>query len=254
MLRQATDAWLRKKKWNARELHDALVALGSALPQGLSRRTYLDRLRVACADPKMMRARGDTFPVKVLKPALQSLGLGVAGSKPQLVERLCMALKDDAASSGAQGAEAESEDDEAPPADGDIEADFGRSAKAVAFAKRAAAAFEEHSGGGAQILEDEFDIFVDAEEDDVRAEQEALLQLKPGVNPSDLDTAALRPAVEVISEATCKGVLAKGPKKKNEEESVGREPVRTQFGRDGPSSAEIVTSCFTKPSEGWSPR
>jgi len=64
VLRRATDGWLREKRWGSRELHDALVSLGSALPRRLSRRVYLHRLRAACSDPKAMKGHGGAFPIK----------------------------------------------------------------------------------------------------------------------------------------------------------------------------------------------
>ena len=189
-LRRATDAWLRRRSWGHRELHDGLVSLGAALPARLSRRVYLQRLRTVCGDPKAISLPGGTYPVKVLKPALQSLRLGVAGSKAQLIDRLARAIKEEPASDEAEGGPEAGDGEEELKLD--VEDDIGKSATAVAFAAKAAAAWQEYSGGGLHVLDDDLEYLSDSEEADVRAEQEALLQLRRGVNPPDGRLAAPR--------------------------------------------------------------
>ena len=192
VLRGATHQWLRKTGWGSQELHDACVGLGQALPRRCSKMNYLAKIRVACTDPVTMKLPGGSFPGHALKSALASLKLGVSGKKAQLVERLCNAI---AAEDGSNMAAADQQ--EAQPEDGsenlNMEADFGKSSKVREYAARVEAAWQEHSSHGAQVLEDPFDGLVDALEDDVRAEQEALLQLAAGVNPEGLDLASLDP-------------------------------------------------------------
>ena len=200
-LHRATEAWLRRKRWGQKELHDALVLLGSALPSSLSGRRYLDRLRVLCRDPGAMAMPCGNFPIKVLKPAMQRLSLGVAGTKQQLVDRLVLALEEDTQAAG----DADAADASAGVVD--VEEDFGRSAAATTFAARASAAWQEYSGGGAHVYEDALEDLLDAEEADVRAEQEALLQLRAGVNPTGLSLEALKGSVSVLTGAHCERVL-----------------------------------------------
>ena len=209
LLRRATEVWLRKQSWGARELHDALVSLGSALPRRLSRRTYLDRLRTTCADPKVMRAPGGAFLVTRLKATLHSLRLGVAGAKAQLVDRLCFALREPKTLGDADAQIGHEAD--APQMPDGLESDLARSSAVTGFAARAAAAWQEYSGDGMHVLDDDLDTLIDAEEADVRAEQEALLQLVAGVNPPDLDPSLLLPPVPVLSAGACKQILRQGP-------------------------------------------
>ena len=148
---------------------------------------------------------GGNFPIKVLKPAMQSLHLGIAGMKAQLVDRLVLALQkeklcDADASAGDVEAEAL-----------DVEEDLGRSTAATTFAERASAAWQEYSGGGAHVYEDALEDLLDAEEADVRAEQEALLQLRAGVNPPGLDLGALRGTMVVLAAAERQRVLSAVP-------------------------------------------
>ena len=194
-----------QRRWGPPELHDALIALGTALPRRPMRRIYLARLRSICADSKSMAAPGGIFQVPALKAALASLKLGTIGRKAQLAERLCNAVHEYA------------DGDTTPQGAGnttavvDTETDMARSSKVRDFEARAAAAWQEHSSDGAFVLEDILDTSVDAEEEDVRAEQEALLQLTEGVNPLNRQLLSSSSSF-VLDPDYIRRVLSRGPR------------------------------------------
>ncbi|CAK0879229.1 unnamed protein product [Prorocentrum cordatum] len=206
IVRRASLAWLRSKGWGVRNLHDAVVALGLALPGRLTPMSYVTLLRSACADPDIMKQPGGSFPVPALKATLASLGLGMTGRKAQLVERLVNALRE----VGAPPGEPPADDGGCDGEELQVETDIANTSKVRAFAARADAAWQEHSSDGAQVLLDALEDFVDGEEADVRAEQEALLQLNAGVNPPDVLLESACPAgLARISQQDAAGVIAR---------------------------------------------
>ena len=176
-LRRSAATWLHRRNWGPRELHDALVSLGTAVPRKAVRHIYMARLRSICTDTRSMTAPGGQFQVPALKAALSTLKLGTTGRKAQLAERLYNAVHE------TDDGDTLSQDAGNATAIVDTETDMARCPKVRDFEARAAAAWQEHSSDGAFMLDDLLDTGLDAEEEDVRAEQEALLQLEEGVNP-----------------------------------------------------------------------
>ena len=207
LLWRSTEARLRRQKWGHRELHGAYVALGAALPRRLSTRSYFNRLVLLCRDPKSLSTASFKV-VENLKPALKILGLGVTGAKPQLAQRLSNAVR---AVAAPDVVPAQDDADEEENSEGeDIEIQFAQAAGPRAAAAHAAAAWQEHSGDAAHVLDDLLDWELDGEEEDVRKEQEQLLRLRAGVNPPGLDLLALRGSVPLLGPEEIKEVLRKG--------------------------------------------
>ena len=112
------------------------------------------------------------FQAPALNAALSNLRLGTIGRNAQLAGHICNDVHehdvgDDDISQCATNAAAIV----------DAEADMVCYPKVPEFEARAAAAWQEHNCDGAFVLDDLPDTSLDAEEADVRAEQEALHQL-----------------------------------------------------------------------------
>ena len=112
------------------------------------------------------------FQAPALNAALSNLRLGTIGRHAQLAGHICNDVHehdvgDDDISQCATNAAAIV----------DAEADMVCYPKVPEFEARAAAAWQEHNCDGAFVLDDLPDTSLDAEEADVRAEQEALHQL-----------------------------------------------------------------------------